>query len=458
MKSEETYPNLLNDTRGFHPDAPPIEPHVDKLLQRYLRGLQAFLRKEEVVEHAPGAAVMVRLGNRLVHLNCYGYADLESDPQKKISYDTIFDLGSLSKQFTASAVYALSFDGKVDLDASLSTFFPRFPRYADKITVRQLIHHVSALPEYTDIYVASRLADEDWYEVAMTTADNWYPGMSNRRAREITNKDVSRWVASQKLLPRAPGAEFEYSNTGYVLLAELVERVTNRRFADYLKDEVFSGIGMQNTYLFNEACAFAQDAPEVVNHAKCYNHVKGKGYVPVGYTPLNFIYGDGNVQSTIVDLAKWDAVLAQLEYDSISSSDAKIRDQFTMIRDVLWSPTELKHGKQVEYGAGWNLLSNRYEDDVLVDGQRVIKRFKSRAEYHRGVWLGWRSYIARAAKWQVPESGNDKDIDPSTWESLGIIVLANSANFNPCKVAQQIARHYWGDFKKDNIMNRFNCG
>ncbi len=124
-------------------------------------------------------------------------------------------------------------------------------------------------------------------------------------------------------------------------------------------------------------------------------------------------------------------------------------------RDLLWSPVRLKNRKRVNYGAGWNLLSNKYEDEVEENGKLVTKNFESRAEYHRGVWLGWRSYIARANRWVVPE-GN-AEIDPNSWESLGIVVLSNNGQFNACRIAQHISRIYWGDLKKDNIMNRFSC-
>ena len=111
----------------------------------------------------------------------------------------------------------------------------------------------------------------------------------------------------------------------------------------------------------------------------------------------------------------------------------------------------LKSRKKVKYGWGWNLLSEKYE--VNVKG--VPRKYESRAEYHRGAWLGWRSYIARGSRWRVPPPG--KRIDPQTVESLGIIVLSNHSQSNTCSIAQEISRVYWGPLKKDNIMNNFNC-
>ena len=111
------------------------------------------------------------------------------------------------------------------------------------------------------------------------------------------------------------------------------------------------------------------------------------------------------------------------------------------------------------YGWGWQLLSDQYEDEVEVNGKRVTRKHESLAEYHRGEWLAWRNYIARGARWVAPEPG--KSIDPKTFESLGVIVLCNAdfgdKHFTPCRLAQEISKVYLGKWKKDNIMNRFNC-
>jgi hypothetical protein len=113
----------------------------------------------------------------------------------------------------------------------------------------------------------------------------------------------------------------------------------------------------------------------------------------------------------------------------------------------------------VNYGAGWRLLRQKYKEQVEVNGKLVIRKHESRAEYHRGEWLGWRHFIARCSRWVVPEGG--RSIDAKRAESLGIIVLSNAdfgdKQFTPCRIAQEISKLYLGKWKKDNIMNRFNC-
>ena len=413
--------------------APPIDPRIDKIVND--------LTNPKDRERVPGVALMVRKDWEIVHLNCYGYANLETGA--KIGLNTIFDLGSLSKQFTAAAVLMLVILKKISLNDPLSKFFKGFPRYADAITVEDLIHHTSGLPNYLEIYVQSRRAEQDWYEKAMATVNDWYPQMPSGK-KEITNKDVLKWIASQTLLPRPPDTDYEYCNSGYVVLAELVARVTKMRLGEYLKEIVFDDLGMTHTYVFDEASRFAPDAPEIVNHAKCYNRVSGH-FVPVGYTPLNFINGDGNVHSTIVDLAKWDRNLHELESNPVS--------------DLMWTPIKVRSRRKQHYGAGWKLLTDRYKGEVEVKGRRVTTTYLTSAESHRGVWLGWRSFITRAARWPVMRTRNKVTALYEKAESLGIIVLSNAVfnheEFTTCRIAQEISRLYW---EKDNIMNKFNCG
>jgi CubicO group peptidase (beta-lactamase class C family) len=437
-KPDDDLDELFNLDRS----ALPNDPRIDEIVNERMSELRSQLTKSEDRDRLPGLAVAVRRDQKVVHLNCYGYANLETGT--KVTPDTIFDLGSLSKQFTAVAVLDLVNRGRLDINDPLSKFFKGFPRYADDITIEDLIHHTSALPAYWDIYVESRRAEKGWYDLALAKPDEWYPKMATGK-KEITNKDLLKWIATQTLLPKLPDTEFKYSNSGYVVLAALVERITRRRFASVLKKKLFSQFGMKDTYVFDEVNNFSDDAREVVNHARNYNRVSGQGFVPVGYTPLNFITGDGNVHSTIVDMAIWEKLLNVLDDESIPTDSGGLRE-------ALWRPAKLKSGKRVDYGWGWHLLNDKYEAKV----KGVTMKYESRAEYHRGIWLAWRSYIARGSRWIVPKPG--KKIDPKTYESLGIIVMSNTNQYGTCRIAQEISRVFWGPLKKDNIMNNFNCG
>jgi CubicO group peptidase (beta-lactamase class C family) len=423
-------------------NALPKLARIDTIVNNYLAKLYDASLKDH--DRVPGVAVAVRWNKKIVHLNCYGYANLETGA--KITPDTVFDLGSLSKQFTAAAAYNLVIHDQLDINDPLSKFFKELPRWANAITVEDLLHHTSALPEYVKIYEKLKPREKGWYNKALKKPDHWYPTMPNRKRKEITNKNVLEWLATKKRLP-APDAEYHYSNSGYVVLAELVERIADQPFTEYVMETVICGIDaeMKKTYVFDEVNRFSPDDPETAYHARCYNRVKDR-FVPVGYTPLNFIKGDGNVHSTIRDLAAWEKFLHTLDYNLPA-------------RKLLWSPVLIKNRKQVNYGAGWRLLREKYDDQVKVRGKLVTRKHEYRAEYHRGEWLGWRSFIGRASKWVVPEGG--KSIDARRAESLGIIVLSNAdfgdKQFTTCRIAQEISKLYLCKWKKDNIMRKFNC-
>ena len=459
MNPSADYVKRIRSITAFEPNTLPNDEGIDAVMQKYLRRLRLTLPKHKrATGRVPGAAIAVRKDNQLIHLKGYGCANLETG--ELIRPDTVFDLGSLSKQFTAFA--ALSIFDADTLETPISKYLRGFPRYADKTTIKQLIHHTAALPDYLDLHVAARRAPEDWYRRLMRRPDDWYPHMrSRRKARELTNKDILKLVAAQRLLPRDPDEDFEYSNTGYVLLAEIVRRATNQRLGTILKETVFSFVGMDSTYVFDETSRFRKKDPQVLNHASCYNLVRDRGFVPVGYSPMNFIYGDGNIHSTIVDMAKWDAHLTLLDYMTVCESHAKGEEPEVDARSIMWKPAKLLNQKQTEYGAGWNLLRNRYKDRVKENGKGVMRNFASRAEYHRGIWLAWQNYIARAQKWEVPADG--KPVNPETWASMGIVVLTNNTvratgkEFYPCTLAKEAARLCWGNFKEDNIINCVTC-
>src|SRR4030095_3506279 len=155
----------------------PVDPRIHKLVSPYYHALGGYLHQTSRI--FPGAAVMVRNNDEVVHVECYGYANIETE--QRITPNTVFDLGSLSKEFTAFA--ALWLLDVVDVEKPISDFFNSFPRYAEKISVSNLIHHLSGLPDYMALHGASRRVAVNWYEGALRKRDLWYPQMKNRRRR-----------------------------------------------------------------------------------------------------------------------------------------------------------------------------------------------------------------------------------------------------------------------------------
>ena len=325
----------------------------------------------------PGAAVLVVDDRKVVLKKGYGLADLTA--KRPIAPDTAFLLASVTKQFTAMAVMMLAERGQLAFDDSLTRFFPAFETHAGRVTVRHLLNHLGGFPEYDDLFVQSGKVDRDWPRSAAT----------KRSAFEPTARDALELLATQPL-HFAPGERFEYSNSGYVILAQIVEHVSGKRFADYLRDAIFAPLGMKRSLLYDER------RPALRHTATSYALENGV-YRDIDYTPLNAIYGEDNIYSTVEDLYKWDQAL----YDDRLLNPAAIRQAFVQAR--------LNDGTTTDYGFGWR-----------------VKRFLGLATVgHSGSWVGFRTSILR-----FPD------------QRFTVIVLSNCAALDAPIMAGKIARIY----------------
>jgi CubicO group peptidase (beta-lactamase class C family) len=323
----------------------------------------------------PGAAVLVVQDGRVLLKKGYGLANVET--KEPIRPDTVFDLASVSKQFTAMAVLMLAERGKLSLDDPLSKFFPAFPAYAQKITVRHILNHTSGLPDYMVIMTATGKIDKNW------KAGGFEP----------TSADTVKLLAEQKELRFAPGEKWEYSNSGYVVLGQIVVKASGKSLAQFLKENIFQPLGMNNTLVSDET------RPKIKNRAISYGPDGGK-FVNADYTPLNLIYGDGNVNTTIEDMYLWDQAL----YTEKLVKAATLKQAFT--------PGKLASGKETGYGFGWAV--GKYGGLEMIG--------------HAGGWAGFRTDIKR-----FPQ------------ERFTVVVLSNLGNFRPTKISEKIAAIYLGD-------------
>lgn len=329
----------------------------------------------------PGAAVIVIKDGKIILKKGYGLAEVGS--KKPITPDTAFLLASITKQFTAMAIMMLAERGKISYEDPLSNFFPEFPPYAQKITVRHLLNHTAGFAEYDDLFVEARVVDHDWPRSSNTKPSKFEP----------TSKDALKLLAQQQTLRFSPGEKFEYSNSGYVILAQIVEKVSGKRFAEFLKANIFDPLGMKRTLLTDER------RQKVTNVASSYQ-LKNGSYDQIDYTPLNAIYGEDNIYSTVEDLYKWDQAL----YTQRLVKASTLNNAFT--------PGRLNDGSATSYGFGWRIRKFLGLDTVS----------------HSGSWLGFNNYLVRF---------------PS--ERFTLIVLSNLAQFQPTKIASKIAKIYLSD-------------
>ena len=222
----------------------------------------------------PGCAVAVSRQHTEVLARAYGMADLEHDVPN--TTETIFEPGSVAKQFTATATILLALDGKLALDDDVRKYLPEVPDYGTPITIRHLLNHTSGL--------------RDWGVVA---AMSGWP----RTTRVHTHKHVLDIVAHQQALNYPPGEHYSYTNTGYNLQAILVERVSGVSFAEFTRTRIFEPLGMAHT-------EWRDDFTRIVeNRAIAYSARRGGGYRMD--MPFENVHGNGGLLTTVGDLLRF---------------------------------------------------------------------------------------------------------------------------------------------------------
>ena len=311
---------------------------------------------------SPGCAVAAEQSGQRIATHAFGLADLEHSVLNK--HDTVFEAGSVSKQFTAAATLLLVEEGKLKLDDDIRKYLPEMPDYGTPVSIDHLMYHTSGL--------------RDWGVVAGVTG--WPRG-----TRAYTNDDALRIAVAQRSLNYPPGSEYSYTNTGYNLLAVIVERVTGQSLAAYTKARLFEPLGMKNT-------SWRDDFQRVVSNRAVPYRLAGSGRYEED-RPFENDYGNGGLLTTVGDLMIWNAALTAGKLGP--SVTAQLQDRAT-----------LSSGQRITYARG--LVVNEYKGAATVS--------------HSGTTGGYRAWLER-----FPES------------SLSIAVLCNSSNINPGEIARQFA-------------------
>lgn len=237
--------------------------------------LAAFVRPG-----APGCAAAIDIAGAPAYRSAIGVAELEHGVP--IAVNTIFEAGSVSKQFTAAAVLLLDARGVIDLDDPIQKWFPEIPEYRAPITLRHLMLHTSGLRDWGSV-------------IGLTGWPRW--------TATYTHDDALAIIARQKGLNHDPGADFSYTNTGYNLLAMLVRRAAKVSLAEFTRREFFEPLGMQNT-------SWRDDYARVVRgRAQAYAPAIGGGWRLS--MPFEQVYGNGGLLTTVDDLIRWNHALAE---------------------------------------------------------------------------------------------------------------------------------------------------
>jgi CubicO group peptidase (beta-lactamase class C family) len=307
----------------------------------------------------PGASVLVLKNGEPVFRRSYGLADLEE--KIAASPATNYRLASVTKQFTAAAILLLAEEGRLGLDDRARKWLPTLPPQADAVTVRQLLTHTSGLVDYEDVIpggMSAQLHDADVLSLLETQHRTYFP----------------------------PGTSYRYSNSGYALLALIVERAAAQRFAAFLQQRIFLPLGMRNTVAHEEGRSV------IAERAFGYSQEAGS-WVRTDQSQTSAVLGDGGIYSSIDDLAKWDAAL----YDERLLQAASLRQAFEPATDT--------DDATVRYGFGWRITG-----DSL---------------WHSGETRGFRSVIVR-----FPH------------RHLSVLVLTNRNDPEPYRTALAIAEYF----------------
>ncbi len=310
----------------------------------------------------PGAAVLVVRDGFVVFRRAYGCADLEQGVAATPASD--FRLASMTKQFTAAAVLLLAQDGRLSLDDPVRRWLPSLPAATDAVTLRQMLTHTSGLLDYEELIPVDA-------------------------TQQVHDADVLHLLESQDRTYFPPGSSYRYSDTGYALLALVVARASGTDFASFLRQRIFTPLGMRGSV------AYEAGVTDVPHRAFGYSTDAGK-WVRTDQSLTSAVLGDGGVYSNIEDLARWDAAL----YDSRLLSEATRRAAFT--------GATATDDPAVRYGFGWR-----------ITGATV---------WHSGETVGFRNVIVR---W--PQ------------RHFTVVVLTNRDAPEPYALALQIAKLYLPD-------------
>jgi CubicO group peptidase (beta-lactamase class C family) len=284
---------------------------------------------------SPGCALAVVKDGRIAYEHGYGMANLELGVS--ISPQSVFDIGSVSKQITAMAILLLAQEHKLSLDDDIRKFLPEMPDYGSTITIRHILHHTSGLRNYDDLFDLQGIPEADL----------------------TTDRDAMDLILRQKGVNFKPGDEFLYSDTNYFLMSQIVKRITGETLRQFAQERIFGPLQMTSTHFHDDHTMI------VPRRATGYAPHKGGGF-EIDMSNFEQL-GDGSVMTTVEDLFKWDQ---NFEHPVVGGADA--------IRQ-LTTPGILNNGQTVPYAMG-----------LFLDHYRGLNWI-----HHSGEWVGYRAALSR---------------------------------------------------------------
>ncbi len=284
---------------------------------------------------SPGCALAVVKDDHVVYEHGYGMANLELGIA--ITPQSVFDIGSVSKQITAMAILLLAQEHRLSLDDDIRKYLPEMPDYGSTITIRHMLHHTSGLRNYDDLFDLQGIPEADL----------------------TTDRDAMELILRQKGVNFRAGEEFLYSDTNYFLMSQIVKRVTGQTLRQFAQNRIFGPLQMTSTHFHDDHTMI------VPRRATGYAPHKGGGF-EIDMSNFEQL-GDGSVMTTVEDLFKWDQ---NFDHPLVGGADA--------IRQ-LTTPGTLNNGQTIPYAMG-----------IFLDHYRGLNWI-----HHSGEWVGYRAALSR---------------------------------------------------------------
>lgn len=316
---------------------------------------------------SPGCALAVAQDGALIYSSGYGYANLDYDIP--VTPGTVFDVASVTKQFNAASLSMLALEGKLSLDDNVRKWLPELPEFESPITLRHMMYHTSGLRDYLNLFPLAGRNDH-------------YP---------ISHPQILSMMSRQRAPIFPPGDRYRYSNTAYMLLAQVLERAGGQSLGEMTRERIFEPLGMEGSFMY-------ENLEKIVPQRATGYARDDEGHVRIVHNYNFDVAGDGQLYSTMEDLLRWD--------DYLHGADKPA------IYPLMLAEGHLSNGEPIGYAQGIRLEEYR--------GLRTVG--------HSGSSWGFRTELVRY-------------VEPG----LSLAISCNSDNANPGNLAEQVADHFLAD-------------
>tara|TARA_R110001583_G_scaffold130894_1_gene282624 strand:- start:4331 stop:5524 length:1194 start_codon:yes stop_codon:yes gene_type:complete len=346
-----------------------LERYPEKETQNVSHKLDLLLQRIHKRNDFNGSILVAKHG-KILYSNQIGFADFSK--KEPLSKTSLFQLASVSKQFTAAAIMLLYERNQIKLTDTVTNYFPDFPY--ENVTIKNLLNHTAGLPKYFWV------AEHKW-----------------KKEKAPTNSEMMALLASSNVQRFfKPGYNFDYSNTGYFVLASIVEKISGLSFSNFVKKNIFDPLDMKNSYIYS----FENDSIKA-NQLDGYRLYRGWRHLKINSTINDAIVGDKNVYATSEDLIKW----------TLGLNSGKLLSKESL--NLMYSKGETVRGRKVPYGFGFRIDT---KDEKTI--------------YHHGKWNGFSTALT-----QYPE------------EDLVVVVLEHSSYNNMTSLNKNIKKIVFENFK-----------